>query len=207
MGRRHPRELLSSPGAVDKRRLSNIRSRLLAGRVGVDGLDGRMTGISWANTGLAGDSATRVTPLPTCSTCGFALWIPIAALSVSQVGLYDDARFPGRLIVSLNEHVEHYDQANPEVLSAFMSDLQRASLVLRKMANVDRVNIAMLGNKDPHLHAHMIPRRVTDDNYGVSPWENATEHSKLAPTDKMIIIDLLKHGFAEVAGSAPDCLC
>lgn len=133
-----------------------------------------------------------------CSTCGFALWLPVAELSVSRVGLYDDARFPGRLIVSLNEHVEHYDQADPEVLSAFMVDLQQASLVLRKMGNVERVNIAMLGNKDPHLHAHVIPRRVDDVNYGVAPWENAAAHSKLDASERTIVIDLLRQGFGAV---------
>lgn len=137
-----------------------------------------------------------------CSSCGFALWTPVARLSVSRVGLYDDARFPGRLIVSLNEHVEHFDQASPDVVSAFMSDLQAASLVLRKMANVERVNIAMLGNKEPHLHAHVIPRRVDDNNYGVSPWENAAPYSKMSTDDHTIFLDLLKQGFDDVCRPA-----
>jgi diadenosine tetraphosphate (Ap4A) HIT family hydrolase len=135
---------------------------------------------------------------PVCSTCGFALWTPIVKLSVSHVGLYDDARFPGRLIVSLDEHVEHFDQADPGVLAAFVADLQLASVVLRKMGNVDRVNIAVLGNKDPHLHAHVIPRRVTDANFGVAPWENAEQHSKLIPEDRVTMIELLRQGFEEV---------
>jgi len=92
------------------------------------------------------------------------------------------------------------------VLTAFMSDLQHASRVLRKTFNVDRVNIAMLGNKDPHLHAHVIPRRVTDDNYGVAPWENAAEHYELTPADKTIIVDQLKRGFKELAGAAAGSL-
>ena len=74
------------------------------------------------------------------------------------------------------------------------------------MGDVERLNIAILGNKDPHLHAHLIPRRVTDDNYGVAPWENAAEHSKLAPADRTIIVDLLKQGFGDVTGSTLACL-
>lgn len=151
-----------------------------------------------ANENVGGPLVRTEQGLPGCSMCGFTLWTPVAALSVSQVGLYNDARFPGRLIVSLNEHVEHFDQADPRLLASFMSDLQEASLVLRKMANVERVNIAMLGNKEPHLHAHVIPRRVEDDNYGLSPWENAAPHSKLTSADRAIFVDLLKHGFAEV---------
>ncbi|WP_162462524.1 HIT family protein [Mycolicibacterium sp. CBMA 234] len=122
----------------------------------------------------------------------------MGTLRVSQVGLYSDARFPGRLIVSLNDHVEHYDQTDPELLLSFMSDLQDASLVLRKMADVERVNIAMLGNKEPHLHAHVIPRRIADGNHGVSPWEDAEPYSKLTDSDETIFIDLLKQGFESV---------
>lgn len=154
---------------------------------------------AWEPAHLAGrpaDAPER--PHSGCVSCGFALWIPVASLSVSKVGLYSDARFPGRLIVSLDEHLEHYDEASADVLAAFMSDLQVASRVLRKMAGVERVNIAMLGNKEPHLHAHVIPRRVGDDNYGVSPWENAGPYSKLAPADQTIVIDLLNQGFDEL---------
>ncbi|MUL66995.1 hypothetical protein BOO86_21145 [Mycobacterium sp. CBMA 234] len=100
--------------------------------------------------------------------------------------------------MSLNDHVEHYDQTDPELLLSFMSDLQDASLVLRKMADVERVNIAMLGNKEPHLHAHVIPRRIADGNHGVSPWEDAEPYSKLTDSDETIFIDLLKQGFESV---------
>src|SRR5689334_3630133 len=127
MGRRHRRELLLSRGTLT---MGAIRTYVRD--VGASGLDRRMTQ-QWDSTPLAGGRMVQDELSPACSTCGFSLWVPISALSVSHVGLYDDARFPGRMIVSLNEHVEHYDQADPEVLSAFMSDLQVASLVLRKM--------------------------------------------------------------------------
>jgi diadenosine tetraphosphate (Ap4A) HIT family hydrolase len=207
MGRRRQRKLLSSLGAVDKTPDSNICSTRPQEFVGRDRLDEHMTQLCCADLQRDGGPAGSADQSWACSTCGFSLWIPVAKLNVSRVGLYDDARFSGRLIVSLNEHFEHYDEADPQVLSAFMSDLQHASRVLRKAFNVDRVNIAMLGNKDPHLHAHVIPRRVTDDNYGVSPWENAPAYSKLAPTDQAIIIDLLKQGFDELCNDALNRHC
>jgi len=173
-----------------------------AALVGVDRLDRQMTQLWCAAPQWAATPGAGATSPWACSTCGFALWIPVAALSVSKVGLYDDARFHGRLIVSLDEHFEHYDETDPTLLAAFMVDLQLASRLLRKTFNVERVNIAMLGNKDPHLHAHVIPRRVTDDNYGVSPWESVAPHSKLAAEDRTIIVDLLRQGFEEIAGPA-----
>jgi diadenosine tetraphosphate (Ap4A) HIT family hydrolase len=121
-------------------------------------------------------------------------------LKVSHAGLYDDARFPGRLIVSLDDHFEHFDEVAPRVMAEFMADLQRASLVLRKMGDVDRVNVAVLGNKDPHVHAHVIPRRVADANFGVSPWEGAALHSKLDHDIRAALIERLQQGFDEVDG-------
>lgn len=134
-----------------------------------------------------------------CVACGFSLWLPIAALKVSRVGLYDDARFPGRMIVSLNDHVEHLDEADPDLLAAFIGDIQRASLVLRKIGDVDRVNVAMLGNKVPHLHAHVIPRRITDDNHGVSPWEGAAPLVRLDDAARVQLLDELRRGFRDVS--------
>lgn len=131
-----------------------------------------------------------------CDTCGFELWTPIAALRVSHVGLYDDARFPGRLIVSLDEHREHFDDVDADLLAAFMADLQDASLVLRKtLDDVARVNMAVLGNKVPHVHAHLIPRRVREHNFGVSPWEDAVAHRQLIATERIGITAALGDAF------------
>lgn len=117
-----------------------------------------------------------------CATCGFQLWNPLEALSVSTVGLYDDGRFPGRLIVSLNPHFNHFDELPADTLSSFIKDIQAMSAVLRSLDGVERVNVAILGNKDVHVHAHVIPRRVTEPNYGLSPWDNAPKWFPLEPS-------------------------
>jgi hypothetical protein len=38
-----------------------------------------------------------------CVVCGFALWLPVARLVVADAAVYDDRRFPGRLLVSAHE--------------------------------------------------------------------------------------------------------
>jgi diadenosine tetraphosphate (Ap4A) HIT family hydrolase len=157
-----------------------------------------MVTTSFEQLTCAAESSAHHVPEAGCADCGFALWLPIAALKVSRVGLYDDARFPGRLIVSLNDHVEHLDQADPGLMSDFIADLQRASLVLRKVGDVERVNIAVLGNKVPHLHAHVIPRRIADNNHGVSPWENAAPLKKLADEARIQLLGDLQHAFRQV---------
>ena len=116
-----------------------------------------------------------------CDSCGFVLWLPIAELSVSRVGLYDDARFPGRVIVSAIEHFDHLDDVEPGYLALFMVDIQRVSSALRSLDGVERTNMAILGNRDAHVHAHVFPRRPDDANAGRAPWDQAPTHTKLSP--------------------------
>ena len=135
-----------------------------------------------------------------CSDCGFELWHPLAALSVCDVGLYDDARFPGRMIVSLREHVEHLDEVRPDLLSRLMQDVVAASTVLRKTLGADRVNVAFLGNQVAHVHAHLIPR------YGASepmptqaPWSDPRPTAKLGAQTRRDVQQQLATAFVGLA--------
>lgn len=114
-----------------------------------------------------------------CGVCDFALWLPVARLSAATVGLYDDARFPGRLIVSAHEHFEHLDDMAPSELGEFMAGVQRACRALRSLEGVERVNVAILGNREPHVHAHLIPRRAGEPNSGKAPWDGAAPRKTL----------------------------
>lgn len=127
-----------------------------------------------------------------CSACGFSLWNPLAELTASTVGLYDDARFPGRVIVSLHEHYDHLDALPVDSLNAFMADVCATSAAVRQLNGVERTNIAVLGNKVAHVHAHVIPRRADEPNYGVSPWENAPEHTRLTKAIRESISDRIR---------------
>ncbi len=108
-----------------------------------------------------------------CQECSFALWRPVAILGASRVGLYDDDRFPGRLIVSLSVHFDHFDELPPGLVCAFMEDVQWASTVLKRVVGANRVNIAILGNKESHVHAHLIPRQTEEEPLPhKSPWQD-----------------------------------
>lgn len=146
---------------------------------------------------LAETSSGLVTAAP-CSTCGFALWIPITRLDVSSVGLYDDGRFPGRLIVSLNEHRDHVDELSEVELTRFMCDIQTATRVLRADEDVVRVNIAILGNQESHVHAHVIPRRPEREPLpSNAPWQDLRPRAALAAGLRTEIAESLAAGFAD----------
>ncbi|CPW72803.1 Uncharacterised protein [Mycobacteroides abscessus subsp. bolletii] len=127
-----------------------------------------------------------------CGVCGFTLWHPIAQLSKADAGLYDDGRFPGRLMLSAHNHHDHLDQMPADELAGFMTDVQRASRVLRSLDGVRRVNVAVLGNRETHVHAHLIPRRPGESNAKSAPWDGADPRILLAPATRVELINRLR---------------
>lgn len=93
-----------------------------------------------------------------CSTCNFTLFHPISRLNNSVLGLYSDNRFLGRSILRLNTHKEHLTELSTAELCGFMSDIQVVTQAIKNATGCERVNMAILGNAVPHLHAHLIPR-------------------------------------------------
>lgn len=107
-----------------------------------------------------------------CGECGFSLWLPVRRLTVSEWGLYSDARFPGRSLVKLDAHFDHLHDVPPALVSAFMEDLSIASKILMGLTGVMRVNVAILGNAVSHVHAHLIPRYSGEPHPDKSPWDD-----------------------------------
>lgn len=120
------------------------------------------------------------TPDYACSECGFALWNPVCQLDVSFLGIYNDDRFPGRSILALNEHFEHWEDLPTALLNAYVADSQRAMRAISKATGAARVNLAVLGNTDSHVHFHLIPRYPESEALpNKSPWNDTRTQGKL----------------------------
>lgn len=129
-----------------------------------------------------------------CATCGFDLWIPVVSLSVSEVGFYDDGRFPGRCLVVLRDHEEHLTDLPTTLLHGFMSDVQRVGGGVRSVTGSQRVNFAVLGNTEPHLHCHVIPRGAPGDvNITRTPWEHPAPKHSIGPERRATLLAELRH--------------
>ena len=81
--------------------------------------------------------------------------------------------------MTLNEHFDHLDEVPVDLAAQFLVDVQFVSRALRQMRGVELANIAVLGNRVSHVHAHVIPRRATDSNYGLAPWDSAAPFTAL----------------------------
>ena len=120
-------------------------------------------------------------PVP-CHSCGFELYHPVAESATTGLGLYDDARFPGRCILMLQAHYTSLEQVPPAVMQAFGQDIQRAMWAIRVATGAARVNVAILGNRDPHVHAHLIPRWPNREaKPDCSPWDDPRPKAALPP--------------------------
>lgn len=140
-----------------------------------------------------------------CPKCGFELWIPLGELRGSTMGLYDDARFPGRCILMFHDHVEALDELKTDALEEWVADLKLAMMVVRRVAGAQRVNVAILGNAEPHLHVHLIPRiHGADPVPNASPWDHPRPVEPMPPaTLKRLVAHLQRELASEISLNVP----
>lgn len=137
-----------------------------------------------------------------CRECDMTLWNPIFELGATVVGLYDDARFPGRCIVMFRTHTEYLDELQPDEVLAAHYEVKAVTAAIRSLTGARRVNYAVLGNAEPHLHWRLIPRYPASEvRPEASPWSDPRPHSKLPVGER----DRLIYGLREtlVARTAP----
>lgn len=116
-----------------------------------------------------------------CAACGFALWRPLWGFEHTVLGLYDDVRFPGRCLLAVRDHATRFEALDPELASALMLDAAVVGRVVRAAVGADRMNFAVLGNTEPHVHVHIIPRVLaTDPVPDRPPWEHPEKPGPLA---------------------------
>lgn len=118
-----------------------------------------------------------------CSDCGFELYYPVSTeLSTCVVGLYDDARFPGRALVVNRDHRTRLEDLSDTEYVNFWLDVKMTLGALRVATGGVRINVAVLGNAVPHLHAHLIPRYPETEFLPTRPpWNDPRDLIQLDP--------------------------
>lgn len=117
-----------------------------------------------------------------CPECDFSLFHPVGSFEVSNLGIYSDARFPGRSILMLNTHYDNIKLMPEKMYLQFCLDIRHAVGMLQKATGSSRINVSILGNSESHIHAHLIPRWPGREMYpGKSPWNDPRPQTPLTP--------------------------
>jgi diadenosine tetraphosphate (Ap4A) HIT family hydrolase len=122
-----------------------------------------------------------------CGTCGFKLGEPLAALAVSDLCFVSDHRFPGRCVVTLHLHASELFDLDAPVRRAFADDVSAAARAIKLAVHAFKMNYEILGNSDPHLHCHLIPRQVDEPKPKLPAWLHPESQTALAADDAVEI--------------------
>ncbi|KQT41281.1 MULTISPECIES: HIT family protein [unclassified Methylophilus] len=103
-----------------------------------------------------------------------------------RVVLLNDADYPAYCRVELLAHVKEMTDLPPADRARTMRVVFGVEAALRETMQPDKINLASLGNKTPHMHWHVIPRFESDKHFPNSHWGEAVRDSQVQPLSKAV---------------------
>ena len=85
----------------------------------------------------------------------------------------NDADYPGFCRVILDRHIKEMSDLEAHERERLMATVFGVEQAVRDIMRPDKINLASLGNKTPHLHWHIIPRYTLDRHFPDSVWSTA----------------------------------
>jgi len=107
-----------------------------------------------------------------------------------RVVLLNDSDYPAYCRVELKAHVKEMTDLAPADRARTMKVVFAVETALREVIQPDKINLASLGNKTPHVHWHLIPRFESDKHFPNSHWGEATQAGKQPPLPLAVLAQL-----------------
>ncbi len=98
----------------------------------------------------------------------------LGELSLCEVLLYDDSRFPWLVLVPQKAGLVEIIDLSDQERTALMDDITDASRALKEVTNCHKLNVAALGNQVRQLHIHVIARFENDPAWAGPVWGKGT---------------------------------
>lgn len=98
-----------------------------------------------------------------------------------RVVLLQDADYPAYCRVELLAHVKEMTDLAPQDRARTMKVVFAVETAIREVIQPDKINLASLGNKTPHMHWHVIPRFETDKHFPNSHWGEPVRDASAQP--------------------------
>ncbi len=108
-----------------------------------------------------------------CELCssdgGQVLWRHARA----RVVLVEDPLHPVFCRVIWHQHVKEMTDLDPAAAQWLLAVVLGTERAMRDTVQIDKINLASLGNMTPHLHWHVIGRFANDPHFPVPVWAPA----------------------------------
>lgn len=112
-----------------------------------------------------------------------------------RVVLLEDKDYPAYCRMELIAHIKEMTDLQPQDRARTMKVVFAVETAIREVIQPDKINLASLGNKTPHMHWHVIPRFETDKHFPNSHWGESlrnTSAQPLTPTQIETLTDKIK---------------
>jgi diadenosine tetraphosphate (Ap4A) HIT family hydrolase len=96
--------------------------------------------------------------------------LEVTRLSLCRVLLMKDRRFPWLILVPERDSVREIHELSPVDRAELIEEIARASQVLTRLFQPDKVNVGALGNVVPQLHVHVVARFTGDPAWPGPVW-------------------------------------
>ncbi|WP_028453433.1 HIT family protein [Chitinilyticum aquatile] len=122
----------------------------------------------------------------TCPLCreagGELLW----QSDLCRVVLADEPDYPGFCRVILTRHAAEMSDLAQGERDELMRVVYAVEAALRATLDVDKINLASLGNMVPHMHWHVIPRWQDDRHFPAPVWAQPARAASHSVTDAQL---------------------
>lgn len=103
-----------------------------------------------------------------------------------RVVLLHDADYPAYCRVELSAHIKEMTDLPPADRARTMKVVFAVEAAMREVIRPDKINLASLGNKTPHMHWHVIPRFESDKHFPNSHWGEITRSCEAQPLTEAV---------------------
>jgi diadenosine tetraphosphate (Ap4A) HIT family hydrolase len=109
-----------------------------------------------------------------------------------RVVLLHDVDYPAYCRIELLAHVKEMTDLSPADRARTMKVVFAVETAVREVIQPDKINLASLGNKTPHMHWHVLPRFESDKHFPNSHWGESVRDSEAQPLSQAVRDQLQK---------------
>lgn len=119
--------------------------------------------------------------------------VGIGDLALSRLLLSKDATYPWLILAPRRAGAVEIIDLDHDDRARLMTEIARASEVLRGITGCGKLNVAALGNQVPQLHVHVIARRESDAAWPNPVW-GATAAREYDAAELETFIEAIRRG-------------